>query len=312
MRRTIGKTDWMRRLLTAIEREHWSKVLIVALLLLALYVYNSFHRSTGVPLYGEGMPDISQSAVVHYIDVGQADAACIVLPGGEVLLIDAGANASEPQLLAYLERYGISRIDCLVLTHPHEDHIGGADAVLRAYDVKSVLLTSSGATSTTYDYLLTSIEAEGSVIYIASPGDRYTFGEASFSVLGPHGDTWESLNNASIVLRFDFGDTSFLFTGDAESEEEAAVLSYDIKSVSADVLKVAHHGSQTSTTRAFLDAVAPRIAVISCGTYNEYGHPHDSVIDSLTAHTSHILRTDQHGSIRIYTDGERLWAQGDS
>ena len=234
-----------------------------------------------------------------------------MLPDGKTVLIDAGTNQSEHQLLSYLARYGIRRIDYAVFTHPHEDHIGGADAVLDACEVQHVILPDAVTATSTYEIMLEKIEAEGCSVSTAVPGTVYPLGDASFTVLGPVGTYEDNLNNASILLRFCYGETSFLFTGDAEADAEAAALLRDSAALNADVLKVGHHGSFTSSSELFLAAVTPDVAVISCGAQNEYGHPHAEILDRLQKHTDHIFRTDTLGSIRIYSDGTSLLVQSD-
>ncbi len=291
--------------------EHFGKFVIVALLLLALYIYDFNSRYTGTSQMGEGAPDPASSAIVHFIDVGQADAACIVLPSGEVLLIDAGSNDSEDYLLSYLAKYGIRRIHYAIFTHPHEDHIGGADAVFNACRIDHVILPAAVTTTSTYQILLDCIAKEGSTLRYAAPGDTYILEDASFTLLGPVSTEEENLNNASIIISFTYGETTFLFTGDAEESAETAALFRDPTALDADVLKVGHHGSSTSSSELFLAAVSPDVAVISCGALNEYGHPHKEVLSRLSRFTEHIFRTDLLGSIRVYSDGEVLWVQSD-
>ncbi len=288
-----------------------SHLCIAFLLLLALYIYDINSRFSGIIQYGDGTPDPTTSAVVHFIDVGQADAACIVLPGGETMLIDAGSNASENQLLSYLAKYGIRQIDYAVFTHPHEDHIGGADAVLEMCSVDCVILPDTVSTSVTYEVMLEAIAAEGCTVQYAVPGNSYPLGDGAFTILGAY-PAEENLNDASVILSFIYGNTSFLFTGDAEVTAENAVLLRDPAACNADVLKVGHHGSSTSSSALFLAAVSPDVAVISCGALNEYGHPHSVTMTPLSAFTDHIFRTDEHGSIRVFTDGALLRVQSDS
>ncbi len=309
MKKTSQK---QRRKKQRTNSENFLKFITVILLMLALYIYNFNNRHTGTLQYGEGTPDLTSSAVVHFIDVDQADAVCVVLPTGETLLIDAGSNASENQLLSYLAKYGICRIDYAVFTHPHEDHIGGGDAVLDACAVEHVILPETESTTATYDRLLDAIADEGCSVQYAVPGNTYILGDASFTILGPVSTDDENLNNASIILSFRYGQTTFLFTGDAEEAAETAVLLRDPTALDADVLKVGHHGSSTSSSELFLAAVSPDVAVISCGENNEYGHPHSEVLKRLGIFTDHIFRTDQLGAVRIYTDGSVLWVQSES
>lgn len=287
------------------------KAALIALLLAALYLYGALTRHTGHDVYSEGTLRTQDAAVVHFIDVGQGDAACIVTPDGHAALIDAGSNASEPQLISYLSKYRIKTLDYAIFTHPHEDHIGGADRVFAQYDVAHVLLSDDAEPTASYEHLLHAIDAEGCDVSLACPGQTYALGDGTLTILGPADTAAFDGNNASILVRFDFGNTSFLFTGDAEEEAEAAALARSPDALDADVLKVGHHGSSTSSTEPFLRSVTPSVAVISCGAYNDYGHPHSAVTDRLAAHTPHIFRTDTNGSIRIYTDGTALLVQSD-
>lgn len=291
--------------------EHFGKLVIIALLLLALYIYDYNTRFSGTIHYGDGTPNPQTSAVVHFIDVGQADAACIVLPSGEAILIDAGSNASEDHLLSYLARYGIRHIQYAVFTHPHEDHIGGADAVFRACKIDKVIMPNVTSNTSTYDILLDCIAEEGSTVQYAAPGNTYIVGDASFTILGPVTCDDENLNDASIILSFCYGDTTFLFTGDAELTAESAAMVCNPTAFNADVLKVGHHGSSTSSSDLFLAAVTPDVAVISCGAFNEYGHPHTAVLERIGQYTNHIFRTDELGSIRVCSDGKTLLVQSD-
>ena len=180
-----------------------------------------------------------------------------------------------------------------------------------ACTVEHVILPKTVTTTATYDYLLDAIADEGCSVQYAVPGSTYILGDASFTVLGPVSDDSENLNNASIILSFQYGQTTFLFTGDAEEPAETAALLRDPAALNADVLKVGHHGSSTSSSELFLAAVSPDAAVISCGESNEYGHPHSEVLKRLDVFTDHIFRTDRLGSVRIYTDGEVLWVQSE-
>ena len=287
------------------------KLALIVLLLVGLYLYGAHTRHSGYLAFGVGTPQPKTSAIVHYIDVGQADAACIVTPDGHTVLIDAGSNSSQEQLVSYLAKYRIREIDYAIFTHPHEDHIGGADKVFDFCRVRHVILPDASASSATYDILLSSIKEEQCTVEYASPGNTYALGNALLTILGPVCAYEDDSNNASILLRFDFGSTSFLFTGDAEAAAEDAVLQEYKDALNTDVLKAAHHGSSTSSSDAFLSAVTPTLAIISCGSYNEFGHPHRAVLDRLSSYTPHIFRTDTHGSIRVYTDGTALLVQSD-
>ncbi len=283
------------------------KAILVLLLLFALYLFNAYNEKQNADFYDTYVA-LPNAMAVHFIDVGQGDAALVMLPGGERILIDAGTNDSEMALLAFLDRHAVTEIDYAIFTHPHEDHIGGADQILDAYTVHHVILTEADAPNSTYHRMMDGIEANGSVIHKAAIGDTYTVGAAEITLLGPLSIADENQNNTSIVLRLSFGEISFLFTGDTEADAEAALLaSRHSALLDADVLKVGHHGSSTASSDVFLAAITPQIAVISCGEYNDYGHPHNETLKRLSdAGTETICRTDTEGTVSIYTDGKSL------
>ncbi len=246
----------------------------------------------------------SNQLQAYFLDVGQADAA-IIRYGKSTLLIDAGTNAGAKNLTATINNLGISRFDVVIGTHPHEDHIGGLDAVISQFDIGQVYLPKATATTNTFMDVLQAIQSKGLKISNPVPGSSFNIGEAQCTILAPNSDSYEDLNDYSIVIRVAYGDTSFLFTGDAESVSEKEMLSkgYTLES---DVLKVAHHGSQSSTTRQFLEAVSPEYAVIPVGEGNDYGHPSQETLDKLTGAGIKIYRTDLSGTITFTSDGSNL------
>ena len=252
---------------------------------------------------------------VHIIDVGQGD-SILVRTDDRVLLIDAGTNSSEDELRAYLDACGIEDIDCFVCTHPHEDHIGGADMILGEYNVERLIMPESESTTVTFTKLLDALEESDAVYTEPVVGDVYTIGGFAFTILAPDESVADDSNNSSVVLRLDYGSTSFMFTGDAEAESEACILAeFSPSELDCDFLKLGHHGSTTSTSEAFLDAVSPEYAAISCGEGNSYGHPHRETLDKLASRGitgDKLLRTDLDGTCVIYSDGERISTDIDS
>jgi len=261
---------------------------------------------------GGGLPDspAAHSTVkVHMIDIGQGDSILIEAPEANVL-IDAGENGKGDDVIDYLKAHGITTIDIAIGTHAHSDHIGGMDDVVRGMNVKKVILSEiaeeSVPTTKTYTSLLTAILEKGLSITTAKVGDTYNLGDgASLQIVGPNG-VFKDLNNTSVVCRLTYGENSFLFTGDCEAQAEAAILQRKGITVSADVLKVGHHGSDTSTSDEFLEAVDPDIALISVGTGNTYGHPIPSTIEKLENRNIQIYRTDLSGSVIVTSDGKNL------
>lgn len=269
-------------------------------------------EKTGAPVSAAqgdtgGGGSASGTLEVYFFDVGQGDSELIRLPGGENILIDAGTSSTEDELVGELRSLGAETLDLVVATHPHADHIGGMAAVIDAFDVRQVVMPrvseSDTPTTKTYENLLQSIADKGLTITPAEPGDELlSSGGAVLTVLAPNGKDYGDLNNYSVVLRLTYGEDSFLFTGDAEEESEEEMLSLDWP-LTATVLKFGHHGSETSTSPAFLDAVSPQYAVISCGVDNDYGHPDAVTLEKLEAAGAEVFRTDLQGTILASTDG---------
>lgn len=237
---------------------------------------------------------------VSYIDVGQGDAA-LVQCDGHNMLVDAGTNASTERLLSYLDGIGATSYDLVVGTHPHEDHIGGLDKVVEQFDVANVWMPRVQADTRTFEDVLLAIKAKGLRITSPAPRDTFELGGATVTALAPIGSSYAETNDYSIVLRIDYGGTSFLFTGDAEETSENEMLAAGAH-LKADVLKVGHHGSRSSTTDMFLDTTDPGYAVISCGADNSYGHPHAETLQKLDAKGIRILRTDRRGDRSVHRD----------
>ena len=242
--------------------------------------------------------------IVHFIDVGQADCALLEC-GGMSMLIDGGNTEDGWDVVEYIQDQGIEKLDLVVGTHPHEDHIGGLPAVLDAFPVDTLwsghIPYSNGST-----YALTSVASDkGLEIRYPQLGDTYTLGDAQVTVLGPVRLNYEDVNDLSLVLMVEYGGTRFLFTGDMEMIAEDEMLDHwgEDFDFSADVLKVGHHGSYSSTGYRLLRAVMPTYGVISVGGNNEYGHPHDDPMSRLRDAEVTIYRTDKMYNIMAVSDG---------
>ena len=236
---------------------------------------------------------------VHFIDVGQGDSILVDL-GETEILIDGGGKS--PGVIEYLSDYVDGAIEAMVATHPHADHIGGLIEVLDIFQVAEIWLNGDTSTSETYSQFTSSVNSEGAQVYEARRGDSIEVGELTFKVLHPV-NLDDTTNNNSIVLSLSYGEIDFLFTGDAEQEAETSMLTEGIVP-DVEVLKVGHHGSSSSSSAQFLDAVNPEIAIYMAGEGNSYGHPHQETIAALAEVSAKIYGTDIHGNIIITTDGE--------
>ena len=241
---------------------------------------------------------------VYFIDVGQAD-SILVRTGDDNMLIDAGNNEDGPLIVSYLKELGVEKIDYLVGTHPHEDHIGGMDDVIKSFNVETYLMPDVLSTTKTFEDVLDALYSKNLSYEVPEEKKIYNLGDASIEVIYV-GEEGGDLNDASIVLRLTYGGNSFLFTGDATSKVEKQILNKDIKS---DVLKVAHHGSNYSTTSEFLDKVNPEYAVISVGKNNSYDHPSLTTLEKLNKRGIKTYRTDEDGTIIFTSDGSNITVQ---
>jgi competence protein ComEC len=244
------------------------------------------------------------SLMVHFLDVGQAD-SILITSQGAAMLVDAGNNEDEEFVLGYLKEQGITRLDYVIGTHPHEDHIGSLDAVIRNFEIGKVILPEKVHTSKTFQDVLSAIEEKELQITKPVVADKYSLGDANFTIIGPAKDYGNDLNNWSVGIKLTDGDNDFIMCGDAEIEAEYDMTETGID-LQAEVLKVCHHGSRTSTSEAFLKAVNPKYAVISVGKDNTYGHPNNEILDRLENRSIEVYRTDESGTITIVSDGKTL------
>jgi competence protein ComEC len=264
--------------------------------------------STSLPL------SFAQSDLqVTFIDVGQGDAAWLKTPDGLDILIDGGKQAQGPDLVSYLQGQGVTDIEVMVLSHPHADHVGGLVTVLQDMDVDAAVTNCQDHTSDVYQTFKDLLTSKGIPTTCVQDGDTFTWGVyISAAAVNPPeplmSGTASDANNNSVVLRISSGTVDLLFTGDVQSEAEAAILGRG-PTLEAEVLKVARHGSNSSSTAAFLSQVDPEVAIISVGTSNPYGHPSAEAIQRLRDADATIYRTDLNGTIVITTDGMRYSLQ---
>lgn len=246
---------------------------------------------------------------VHFIDVGNAD-CILVRQGSHNLLIDAAEHTREEPVREYLRRHGVKKLDLVISTHPHSDHMGGMAAILEHFTVERFIMSympeGEEPTTDVYERMLNALVRRKISVEEAQPGVIYTLGGAKIQLVAPHplDKTIEDANQISVVARLTYGEYAFLFTGDAEMDLEERMVASGLE-LSADVLKVAHHGSKTSSSTAFLRAVSPKYAVISCG-FNDYGHPTPEVLSRLAQVGAQVYRTDLSGDIVFVSDGINL------
>lgn len=236
---------------------------------------------------------------VYYFDVGQADSE-LIIADNQVMLIDAGNREDGKNLVKYIKGLGIKKIDYLVGTHAHEDHIGGMQKIVENFKIGSVYLPEVTTTTRTYENLLLAISKKGLGVSTCNIGDQITLGSGICTVMNVHNEPQEDLNDTSICLHLVYGDNKFLFMGDASQRMEAEVNWPEI-----DVLKVGHHGSETSSSESFLSQTKPKVAVISCGKNNSYGHPTAAALARLSKIGAEIYRTDELGTILITSNGTK-------
>jgi len=242
----------------------------------------------------------SGKLTVHFLDVGQGDSEFIELPDGKTMLIDAGESKYGDTIVNYIKALGYKKIDYLVATHPHADHVGGMTKVVQSFSIGSVYMPNAVTTTQTYSDLLTAIKSAGLTIKAAKAGvNMFNSNGLTADIIAPVGTSYDDLNNYSAVIKLTYKNNSFLFMGDAEELSEREITA----SVKADVLKIGHHGSNSSTGQAFLSKVAPKYAVISVGAVNDYGHPAQTTLDKLSAIGAAIYRTDKDGTIVFKSNG---------
>lgn len=250
-----------------------------------------------------------QQFAVHFLDVGQGDAVLVQTPDGYEVLIDAGASGAVIQELRAVQAWNDRSIDIMIATHPDTDHVGGLVDVLQKYQVDMIMQTESEGDSPAATAFAAAVADENAVIKFARAGQYIQVGASTtIEVLSPAGDTtgWRS-NTASVIVRVVYGDTAFMLTGDAPSNIEDYLSELYGTALQSDVLKLGHHGSQTSSSERFLDTVQPTYAVVSAGIDNRYGHPNQTVMQRVFARNIQTSHTGIDGTVTFYSDGERVW-----
>lgn len=293
-------------------------MIIYAVFSLVITLNEKFFKIDAIPEWHElyEMSGFSSSAykemhgdvAVHFIDVGQGDCS-LIIAGDYTVLIDAGEISEKSTVITYLRSLDIDHLDMIIASHPHSDHIGSLSAVIDKYGTDILLMPDIAEDmipiTSSYENLIESAGKCGSDIRFANTGDVYTLmDDCTIEILAPVKE-YEDLNNYSIVCRLNYGDTGFIFTGDIEELAERDIVESGTD-ISADVIKVAHHGSNTSSLKVFMQAVAPDYAVISVGELNDYGHPHKETLELLDLLDITVYRTDWNGDIVMFTDGKSI------
>lgn len=276
-------------------------LIVTILIIVAVAIMSQFSDNDSAEPIPEG------EMYSDFIDVGQGD--CTLIRTTEsVILIDAGEAGTADTVVDFLKEKGITKIDCCIATHPHSDHIGALFRVFEEFEVDTVLLPNIPddliPVTVTYEKFLEGLERVNNIIPVAA-GDDFDFGKLSVEILGPVKD-YDDLNHMSVVSKVSFGKTSVMLTGDTETPAEEDMLKNASVDYSADILKVGHHGSKTSTSKKWLNAVDPQYAVISCGLDNDYGHPHKVIVNRLEEYGVEYYRTDLLGNISFKSDGQQI------
>lgn len=246
-------------------------------------------------------PTAGAELAVHFVDVGQGDGILVRTPEGKVMVIDGGPRQSG--LVAYMRKVGVQQVDVMVGTNADADHIGGLVDVLNAFPVKEVWVSGQPNTTVTFERFVDAVERAKAKGVVARRGDVIRLGGLEAHVLHPVDPLFPDRNNNSVVVRLEFGKVSFLFTGDAERQAEASMLSAGVP-LRSTILKLGHHGSRTSSSPQFVAAIRPEVAVYQAGSGNSYGHPHKETLRTLAAAGVRVYGTDTRGTIVVRTDGQ--------
>ncbi|MDO5095057.1 MAG: ComEC/Rec2 family competence protein [Peptostreptococcaceae bacterium] len=272
-------------------------LLLVIILILSGASFAGFRKRNRLP----------QELEVHFIDIGQGDSMLVRTVGGKNMLIDAGSGKESDKLIDYLKVEGIKKLDVVIATHPDEDHIGGMARVIKDFEIGSFYMPNRVHNTASFEQMLLNLKDKKVEVLPAHAGEKIPFDpDVELLVLNPDKREYINNNSYSIVTKLTYQNNSFLFTGDIDAVNEYNLLSDYYEQLDSDVLKIAHHGSSSSSSPDFIKAVSPAAGVISCGRDNNYGHPHAEVLKRLKGFGIPIYRTDEQGSIVFYSDGQNI------
>lgn len=249
--------------------------------------------------------NIKDKLIIHYINVGQGDSELIQYKDKN-MLIDSGPYSSKNTLIKYLKSAGIKKLDYVIVTHPHEDHIGNISDIIKEFEIGEFIAPKISSNSSTYSSMIKNLKSKKLKIIVAKPGYNIDLHpDLKCEILAPNNTIYDNINNYSVVNKLSYKNTSFLFTGDAEnlSENEMIQKNYNLK---ANIIKLGHHGSNTASSNEFLKKVNPSVAIISCAKKNKYNHPSPETIKKLKKMNIKLYRTDIDGNIVLFTDGDEI------
>lgn len=247
--------------------------------------------------------ETSSDLEVHFIDVGQGDSTLLKC-NDKVALIDGGENYASSKVVSYIEKLGIKKIDYIIATHPHSDHISGLIGVIKKFEVENIMKNEEEFNSQLYKKFVNAYSEKNINVITPKLGDEFSLGESKIKILGPTAYNFDT-NNNSLVIKVSHGNNSLLFTGDGEKIEESSIM-YTGENIEAKILHIGHHGSRKASSDEFLKEVNPEYGIISVGKNNQYGHPHKEVIDRLEKNDINYYRTDKKGDIIVKSDGNNF------